>query len=174
VDYDREQVKKKAKEIMGTCFKTFKGTLYKKYVLEGKEPYFDGGEYTKQRDFWQDFKEYRLSKEYLQLSRKNKNSQKRRILISSGSRGYAKKMPEFEAELHRMARLAEEGVQVETADWEPRSILYCMAREVRHAPDGNFSSQNPAMSDLVQRISEVTNEVRQGTYTSNREKDVLT
>jgi hypothetical protein len=91
-----------------------------------------------------------------------------------GSRGYAKKMPEFEAKLHRMARLAEEGVQVETADWEPRSILYYMAREVCHAPNGNFSSQNPAMSDLVQRISEVTNEVRQGTRTSNREKDVLT
>jgi hypothetical protein len=37
---------------MGTCFKTFKGTLYKKYVLECKEPDFDGGEYIKQRDFW--------------------------------------------------------------------------------------------------------------------------
>jgi hypothetical protein len=111
----------------------------------------------------------------LQLSRKNKeNSQKAMNPHHLGSRGYAKKMPEFEAELHRMARLAEEGVQVETADWEPRSILYCMAREVRHAPDGSFSSQNPAMSDLVQRISEVTNEVRQGTRTSNREKDVLT
>jgi hypothetical protein len=30
------------------------------------------------------------------------------------------------------------------------------------------------MSDLVQRISKVTNKVRQGTPTSNREKDVLT
>jgi hypothetical protein len=117
VDYDREQVKKKAKEIMGTCFKTFKGTLYKKYVLEGKELDFDGGEYTKKRDFWQDFKEYRLSKEYLQLSRKNKeNSQKATNPHHLGSRGYAKKVPEFEAGLHRMARLAEEGVQVETAD----------------------------------------------------------
>jgi hypothetical protein len=28
-DCDREQVKKKTKEIMGTCFKNFKGTLYK-------------------------------------------------------------------------------------------------------------------------------------------------
>jgi hypothetical protein len=110
-------VKKKAKEIMGTCFKTFKGTLYKKYVLEGKELDFDGGEYTKKRDFWQDFKEYRLSKEYLQLSRKNKeNSQKATNPHHLGSRGYAKKVPEFEAGLHRMARLAEEGVQVETAD----------------------------------------------------------
>jgi hypothetical protein len=85
-----------------------------------------------------------------------------------------KKMPEFEAKLHRMACLAEEGIQVETADWEPGSILYYMTREVCHAPDGSFSSQNLAMSDLIQRISEVTNEVREGTWTSNREKDVLT
>jgi hypothetical protein len=175
VDYDREQVKKKVKEIMGTCFKTFKGTLYKKYVLEVKVTDFDGGEYTKQRDLWHNFKEYKLSEEYLQLSRKNKqNSQKATNPHHLGSRGYAKKMPEFEAELHRMACLAEEDVQVETADWESRSILYCMAREVRHTPDGSFTSQNSAMSDLVQRISEVTNEVRQGTRTSNREKDVLT
>jgi hypothetical protein len=61
-DYDKEQVKKKAKEIMGTCFKTFKGTLYKKFILEGKEPNWDGGEYTKQKDFWQEFKQYRESK----------------------------------------------------------------------------------------------------------------
>ena len=32
------------------------------------------------------------------------------------SRGYAKKMLEFKAELEKMDRLAEEGVQVETAD----------------------------------------------------------
>ena len=43
-----------------------------------------------------------------------------------GSRGYAKKMPEFEAELQKMDRLAEEDVQVKTADWEPRSVLYYM------------------------------------------------
>jgi len=30
------------------------------------------------------------------------------------------------------------------------------------------------MSELIQRISQVTEEVRQGTRTSNREKDVLT
>ena len=54
--YDKEQVKKKAKEIMGTCFKTFKGTLYKKFILEDKEPNWDGGEYTKQKDFCQEFK----------------------------------------------------------------------------------------------------------------------
>ena len=40
-EYDRELVKKKAKEIMGTCFKNFKGTLYKNFVLQNKEPDFD-------------------------------------------------------------------------------------------------------------------------------------
>ena len=52
MEYDKELVKKKAKEIMGTCFKTFKGTLYKKFILEDKVPNWDGEEYTKQKDFW--------------------------------------------------------------------------------------------------------------------------
>ena len=50
-EYDRELVKKKAKEIMGTCFKNFKGTLYKNFVLQNKEPDFDGGQFSKQKDF---------------------------------------------------------------------------------------------------------------------------
>ena len=59
---------------MGTCFKNFKGTLYKNFVLQNKELDFDGGQFSKQKDFCQDFKEYRLSKEYLELSRKNKEN----------------------------------------------------------------------------------------------------
>ena len=58
-------------------------------------------------------------------------------------------MPEFEAKLEKMNRLAEEGIQVETAYWEPRSVLYCMGRNVRHAKDGSFSSTNPPMSELI-------------------------
>ena len=51
--------------------------MYKNFVLQNKELDFDGGHFSKQKDFWQDFKEYRLSKEYLELCRKNKeNSQK--------------------------------------------------------------------------------------------------
>ena len=95
-DYDKEQVKKKAKEIMGTCFKTFKGTLYKKFVLQGKKSNWDGGEYTKQKDFWQEFKQYRQSEKYLELSRKNKeNSIKAMNPHKLSSRGYASKMDAF-------------------------------------------------------------------------------
>ena len=58
-------------------------------------------------------------------------------------------MPEFEAELEKMDRLAEEGVRVEIAHWEPRSVIYYMGRNVRHAKDGSFSSTNQPMSELI-------------------------
>ena len=82
---------------MGTCFKTFKGILYKKIILKDKKPNWDGGEYAKQKDFWQEFKQYRESDEYLELSRKNKeNSLKATNPHHLSSHGYAKKMLEFE------------------------------------------------------------------------------
>ena len=91
-----------------------------------------------------------LSDEYLELSRKNKkNSQKAMNPHHLNYRGIAKKMPEFVAELQKMDRLAEEGVQVETADWEPRSVLYYMWRNVRHTEDGSFISSNQPMSELI-------------------------
>jgi hypothetical protein len=108
------------------------------------------------------------------MSRKIRTCRKAMNPHHLGSRGCAKRMPEFEAELEKMDRLAEVGVQVETAHWEPRSVLYYMGRNVSHAEDGSFSSTNPSMSELIRRISQVTEEVRQGTRTSNREKDVLT
>jgi DNA-binding ferritin-like protein len=74
----------------------------------------------------------------------------------------------------KIDRLAEQGVEVETAKWEPRSVIYYMGRKVCHAEDGSFSSTNQPMNDLIQRITKVTEEVIQGTHTSNREKDVLT
>ena len=128
---------------MGTCFKTFKGTLYKKFILEDKEPNWDGGEYAKQKEF----KQYRQSEEYLKLSRKNKeNSLKATNPHKLGSRGYASKMDAFERELEEVECL---GIEPETANWEPRSIYFCMAREVHHDTDGTFSFTNPALSSLV-------------------------
>ena len=49
-----------------------------------------------------------------------------------------------------------------------------MARVVHHSPDGSFSSTNLAMSSLVQMISEINDEVRKGTHSTNRENDMLT
>ena len=52
--------------------------------------------------------------------------------------------------------------------------IFLYGEGVHHGPDGSFSSTNPAMSSLVQRISEAKDEVRKGTCSTNRENDVLT
>ena len=54
--------------------------------------------------------------------------------------------------------------------------IFLYGEGVHHDPDGSFSSTNLAMSSLVQRISEVNDEVRKGkgTRSTNRENDVLT
>jgi hypothetical protein len=111
----------------------------------------------------------------LELSSKNNaNSETVTNPHHLGSRGYTRKMPEFAAELEKMDPLVEQGIEVETAKWEPRSVIYCMGRKVCHDEDGSFSSTNQPMNDLIQRIPNVTKEVIQGTRTSNKEKDVLT
>ena len=52
----------------------FQGDIVQAFCPKNKELDFDGGQFSKQKDFWQDFKEYRLSEEYLELSRKNKEN----------------------------------------------------------------------------------------------------
>ena len=52
--------------------------------------------------------------------------------------------------------------------------IFLYGEGVHHVLNRSFSSTNPAMSSLVQRISEVNDEVRKGTHNTNRENDVLT
>ena len=92
-------VKKKAKEIMGRAFKTFKGNLYK-FVKEDKQLNFKRGEHTKQRDFWEEFKSYKLSEEPKAASDRNKaNSLKAKDPHPLGSRGYIRKILEWDMEV---------------------------------------------------------------------------
>jgi hypothetical protein len=89
---DMEPIKKKTKETMGTCFKNFKGILYKNFILKDKEPNWDEGEYVSQMDFWQ----YRRSEEYLEVSKKNKeNSLKATNPHRLCSQGYVSKANAF-------------------------------------------------------------------------------
>jgi hypothetical protein len=38
--------------ILGTCFKNFKGTLYREFVFNNKETNWDEEPYTTQKDFY--------------------------------------------------------------------------------------------------------------------------
>ena len=75
----------------------------------------------------------------MELSRKNKeNSLKAMNPHKLGSRGYASKMDEFESELEEVERL---GIESKTANWEPRSIYFYMARGYTMALMGALAPQ---------------------------------
>jgi hypothetical protein len=75
----------------------------------------------------------------LELSRKNKeNSLKATNPHKLSSHGYASKMDEFESELEQVEHL---GVEPKTANWEPRSIYFCMARGYTIAQMGAIAPQ---------------------------------
>jgi hypothetical protein len=77
--------------------------LYQKFNHEDKEPNWDGDEYASQKNFWEAFKQYRLSEEYLAVSRKNtENSLKATDPHRLSSRGYASKINEFQAKLEEL------------------------------------------------------------------------
>lgn len=100
-----KEIKKRAKENMAIMFKSFKWTLYEKYILEGKEPDFKKGEYKKQKAFWEAFKAYRLSLEYKKVSDMNKeNSCKATNPHRLGSRGYVGQFDKFDAEITNLQK----------------------------------------------------------------------
>ena len=75
----------------------------------------------------------------MELSRKNKeNSLKATNPHKLGSRGYASKMDAFERELEEVEHL---GIEPETANWEPRSIYFYMARGYTMARMGALAPQ---------------------------------
>ena len=98
---------------------------------------------------------------------------KRRILIISVLVATPKRCQNLKQNLKRWIALLRKAFRLRPPIGSP-SVLYCMGRNVRHTEDGSFSSSNQPMSEFIQTISQVTEEVRQGTHTSNREKDVLT
>ena len=170
--YDEATVKKRAKEIMGRSFKTFKGHLYNKFLKEDNgQPNFDGGEYTKQRDFWEEFKANRLSQEAKDASVRTENSLKAKDPHRLGSRGYPRKIPEWDEEIHK---LEQQGVTPETSNWEPRAVHYILGRGAKYNTDGTLSASSESVTGLVQKISSLTEEVHKGIRSSDRENDVLT
>ena len=85
-----------------------------KLIKEDRQPNFDRGQYTKQRDFWEEFKAYKLSEEAKQASERNRaNSLKAKDPHHLGSYGYVRKIPKWET---KVQKLEQQGVRSQTYD----------------------------------------------------------
>ena len=56
----------------------------------------------------------------------------------------------------------------------PRSVNYLLIRGARYNSDGSLSASSEPVTDLLQKISSLTEEVNRGIRNSDRENDVLT
>jgi hypothetical protein len=121
---DMDLVRRRAFSTMATCFSNFKTELAK-HVEKGTEPDWKN-EFFNQQQHWAEFRNYRVSEEAKEKSRKNKeNSAKNVHPHRLGSRGYLKKILEWD---RQERELVARGVNPQTATWDLRSTRYLLGR----------------------------------------------
>ena len=87
----------------GKKWRYFKHELYKKHVLNRTEPDWQKGEHPTQQAYWEAFVSWKKLEEALAISKVNTlNSHRNDNPHRTGSRGYAKKVPEWEKKLQEL------------------------------------------------------------------------
>jgi hypothetical protein len=88
---------------MGNSFKYFRYYLNKNYVKNGIKP--EWHKYPHQQEYWSDFMSWKVLDEGKELSEANMiNSHKNRMPHCTGSRGYARKIQDWEWEEEQLTR----------------------------------------------------------------------
>nr|AAU89156.1 transposon protein, putative, CACTA, En/Spm sub-class [Oryza sativa Japonica Group]AAU89166.1 transposon protein, putative, CACTA, En/Spm sub-class [Oryza sativa Japonica Group] len=126
---------------MAEQFQTFKGDLYRKYILKEQTPNFDV--FPKLRDHWDEFVAYKTGQQGQAMMERNKeNATKKKYHHHLGSGGYSIAMPNWE---EMEASLLERGIEPTTAKWPDRSKFWSRMRSKRDT--------EAKIADLEYRVS---------------------
>jgi hypothetical protein len=165
------KVKKWALKKMAQQFNNHKKKLYNNYIKNKTPPEFIGP-LEKQRDHWEAFLEYKESAVALERSRKNKANVAKKIYHHTmGSGGYKTSVPERDK---KDADLIARGIILATQQLPRR------ARNWFYGHGGNVYVQTgeliapPATVKPKDELVKALQEVQEGKFIPDRERDVLT
>jgi len=159
---------------MATLFQAWKKNLYTMFVKKNKPPNFSTKAYVKLRPFWDEFVQYKTSKESEATIRRNKeNTIKNKYPHYLGSGGYMSAIPKWERiEREMIAR----GVVPQTIweNWGERSKQWLYGHGGTIDPLTRLLDWGQEISRAAEMLVHARADVASGLFKPNREKDELT
>jgi hypothetical protein len=165
------KVKKWSLKKMAQLFNNHKKKLYSYYIKKKTPPEFTGP-LEKQREHWEAFLEYKESTLALERSRKNKaNAAKKIYHHKMGSGGYKTSVPEWDK---KDATLIAQGVIPATQQLPPRVRNWFLGHGGYVDEQTGELIAHPAIVTPKNELVKAFQEVEEGKFIPDRERDVLT
>jgi hypothetical protein len=158
-------------KLMATQFVSWKKDLYNKYIKKNETPnWFVQAPIAKQRPYWEEFVQYKISDEAKERSRKNQlNASKKEYHHCMGSGGYASFIPKLQK---LEAELLSRNITPETLNWPERTKQWLFGHGGRLCPETGKVIHGPKLEQATKRLINILEAKASGLFRPDREREM--